>query len=185
MALAFGLAWPARAQGSDVTMPATHVEARGGAANSFALQGGWWNWELELKSRLGLYVALGAPVPVAVFNNAATSANWTVPFGLRIGYQHEMWPRLKLRGAMHVAGTYSSENPCGCRDQRETRSFFFAEVGLRYEGPSGFVAGIDVPLVAFDDAHELVQGHSEGVELFPPPVSFVFSQVYAGYAWRW
>jgi hypothetical protein len=185
LTLALGLSGPARAQDGNGTVAAAHAETRGGATNSFALQGGWWNWEVELKSRLGLYAALGAPVPVAVFNNAATNANWTVPFGLRIGYQHDMWPRLKLRGAVHVAGTYSSEDICGSCDQRQTRSLVFVEAGVRYEGPSGFVAGIDVPLIAFDDAHELVRGHTEGVEVFPPPLSFAFTQLYLGYAWRW
>jgi hypothetical protein len=185
LVIAAGVAGPVQAQDDSVSTPTANVDSHGGAVSSLAVQGGWWNFEVELKTRQGLYVALGAPIPVAAFNDWATHANWTVPFGVRIGYQHETWPRLKLRGALHVAGTYSSESICDCSDERQTRSFLLLEAGLRYEGPSGFVAGIDVPLVAFDDAHELVRGRTSGVETFPPPLSFAFSQLYVGYAWRW
>jgi hypothetical protein len=46
-----------------------------------------------------------------------------------------------------------------------------SEIGGRYEAPSGFVAGLDVPIFGL--------GNSGG-DLYPPPVSFVFSQVYLG-----
>lgn len=105
-----------------------------------------------------------------------------MPFGARIGYELEASPVWKLRGALHVAGR-NDRASCGC-SPRQTHTFGFVELGARYESPSGFVAGLDLPLFAFDQAHDVVRGRTAGVELFPPPISFAFAQLYLGHAWR-
>lgn len=99
-----------------------------------------------------------------------------VPYAGRVGYQHETGTALKLRAALHLAGTYGRENPCGDCGQLVLRAFAFAEVGLRYEAAGGFVAGLDVPVFGVAKA---------GRAVFPPPVSFAFAQAYLGYSWRW
>jgi hypothetical protein len=111
-----------------------------------------------------------------------SSSELAIPFGARVGGQLELNPQWKLRGAFHVAGL-NRRTDCLCAE-RETQSFGFVEVGARYEHPSGFVAGLDVPMFAFDQVHDLVRGRTEGIELFPFPKSLAFSQIYGGYAWR-
>jgi hypothetical protein len=88
----------------------------------------------------------------------------------------------ELTSVARVAGTYGEDSSCGCQ-QRVTRTFGFLEFGIRYEAPSGFVAGLDLPLLAFDQAHDLARGRTEGIEVFPPPLSLAFSQMYLGYSW--
>jgi hypothetical protein len=61
------------------------------------------------------------------------------------------------------------------------RSYQLVEVGLRYEGPSGWVAGIDVPVLALKNGHELYRGNFARLRSYPGPL---FTQVYFGYAWR-
>ena len=150
------------------------------AASAVSLQGGWWSVEGEWKTPSGIYGAIGLPWMGFLLSSGP---GWTVPFGTRVGYQYAASPRWKLRGSARFAGTYGEESGCGC-GQRVARTFGFVEFGLRYEAPSGFVAGLDLPLLAFDQAHDLARGRPEGVEVFPPPLSFAFSQLYLGYSWR-
>jgi hypothetical protein len=149
-------------------------------AAAVSLTGGWWSVEGEWKSSSGIYGAVGVPWMGLLLERGA---KWTVPFGARVGYQFEACPSWKLRGAARVAGTFGENSACGCQ-QTETRTFGFLEFGLRYEAPSGFVAGLDLPLFAFDQAHDLARGRTEGVEVFPPPLSLAFSQAYVGYSWN-
>jgi hypothetical protein len=153
--------------------------ARAEAANSLSLQGGWWSVEGEIKLRFGVYAALGVPYPLFFLS---PSARWVVPLSVRVGYQYEASPRWKLRAAAHLAGAASSEDPCGDCYQTVVRAYQFVEVGLRYEGPSGFVAGLDVPIVAFKNGHEIYRGNFDRLRSYPGPA---FTQVYAGYAWRY
>jgi hypothetical protein len=64
---------------------------------------------------------------------------------------------------------------CGCASDGDvtTRSFLFAEAGIRYEAPSGFVAGADLPVFGMRLPHHA----------FPPPQSLAFTQMYVGYSW--
>jgi hypothetical protein len=144
------------------------------ATSALAVQGGWWSVEAEWRGRAGAFAALGVPWMGAAL--AAGSAKWLIPYSGRVGYQHETWARWKLRGSAHVAGTYGRESPCGDCGEIVSRVFAFAEVGVRYEGPSGFVAGIDLPVFALGKS---------GRDVYPPPLSLVFSQAYAGFSWRY
>jgi hypothetical protein len=149
------------------------------SASAVSLQGGWWSVEGEWKARSGIYAAVGVPWMGALLSSGG---GWTVPLGARVGYQYEASPAWKLRGSARVAGTYGADSSCGCQ-HRVTRTFGFLEFGIRYEAPSGFVAGLDLPLLAFDQAHDLARGRTEGIEVFPPPLSLAFSQMYLGYSW--
>ena len=141
--------------------------------SALALQGGWWSMEAEWRTKIGVFGAIGVPwVAIPLVSHA----KWFIPYGARIGYQHDVSRAFKLRGAFHAAGTYGRENPCGDCGEIVSRFFAFAEIGGRYEAPSGFVAGLEVPIFGL--------GHGGG-DLYPPPVSFAFSQVYVGWSWRW
>ena len=147
-------------------------------SSALSLQGGWWSAEGEWKTPSGVYAAVGVP-----WMGLVLSQGWTVPFAARVGYQYDLSPAWGLRGSARFAGTSGEESSCGCQ-QRVTRTFGFVEVGVRYQARSGFVAGLDLPLLGFDQAHDVARGRTEGVELFPPPLSFAFSQVYVGYSWK-
>jgi hypothetical protein len=150
------------------------------AASAVSVQGGWWSVEGEWKAPNGIHGAIGLPWMGFLLESGS---RWTVPFSARAGYQYEASAVWKLRGSVRVAGTYGENSSCGC-GRRETRTFGFLEFGIRYEAPSGFVAGLDLPLFAFDQAHDLARGRTEGIEVFPPPLSLAFSQVYVGYSWK-
>jgi hypothetical protein len=156
------------------------ARAADGAASAVSVQGGWWSVEGEWKAPNGIYGAVGLPW-MGFF--LPSGDGWTIPFSARVGYQYEASAVWKLRGSARVGGTYGENTSCGCQ-QLETRTFGFVEFGIRYEAPSGFIAGLDLPLFAFDQAHDLVRGRTEGIETFPPPVSLAFSQVYVGYSWK-
>jgi hypothetical protein len=141
--------------------------------SALTLQGGWWSVEAEWRTRTGMFGAIGVPwvaIPLT------SHARWLIPYAARIGYQHDVSRTFKLRGAIHVAGTYGRENPCGDCGEIVSRIFAFAEVGGRYEAPSGFVAGVDLPIFGLG---------SSGGDLYPPPISLAFSQAYVGWSWRW
>jgi hypothetical protein len=158
---------------------ASFAQAREVTASAMSVQGGWWSVEGEWRGASGIYGAVGLPWMGFLLESGS---GWVVPFGARLGYQYEASPAWKLRGAVRVAGTHGEGSKCGCQ-HRSTRTFGFFELGLRYEGPSGFVAGLDAPLVAVDQAHDLARGRTEGVEVFPLPLSLAFSQLYIGYSW--
>ena len=140
--------------------------------SALAIQGGWWSVEAEWKAKIGVFGAVGVPwVAIALTSHA----NWLIPYAARIGYQRDVSRVFRLRGTVHVAGTYGRENPCGDCGEIVSRSFGFVEIGGRYEGPSGFVAGVDLPIFALGKS---------GRNIYPP-LSFAFSQVYVGFSWRW
>jgi hypothetical protein len=145
-----------------------------GRGSAFAVQGGWWSVEAEWRARVGVYAAAGVPwvmVPLAVMGDAT----WVVPVAGRIGYDFALSPRWSLRASGHAAMMIANEkSKCGCADEDPSRrTFVFAEIGIRYQSPSGFVAGADLPLVGLRTPH-----HG-----FPPPLSLAFSQVYIGHSW--
>jgi hypothetical protein len=138
--------------------------------SALAIQGGWWSVEAEWRTRIGIFGAIGVPwvaIPLT------SHAKWLIPYAARLGYQHDVSRTFKLRGAVHVAGTYGRENPCGGCGEIVSRVFVFAEVGGRYEATSGFVAGVDLPIFGL--------GSSSG-DPFPPPISLAFSQAYVGWS---
>jgi hypothetical protein len=143
--------------------PAPFVQA-------FTLQGGWWSLEAEARSRWGVYLSLGVPW-VAAPLSLLSGATWVVPVGGRLGYDLSLGPRWSVRASVHAAVSVSNEVSCGCESNVETRVFGFAELGARYELPSGLVLGADLPVVGIRFPH-----HG-----FPPPESLAFSQVYVGY----
>jgi hypothetical protein len=141
--------------------------------SALTIQCGWWSVEAEWKAKSGVFAAVGVPwVAVAL----TPSAKWLIPYGARIGYQRGVSRVFRVRGAAHVAGTYGRENPCGDCGEIVSRTFGFVEIGGRYEAPSGFVAGVDVPIFALGKNVR---------DIYPPPLSFAFSQVYVGFSWRW
>jgi hypothetical protein len=158
---------------------ATAASSSGGAArpgSAISLQGGWWSLEAELRARFGLYGAVGIPwvaVPLAMLNGAT----WAAPLGARVGYQYSLSARWSLRASAHAAFMLANENgaKCGCESDGELtrRTFFFAEAGIRYDSPSGFVAGADLPIYGLR-----LSNHP-----FPPPESLAFAQAYIGYSW--
>jgi hypothetical protein len=139
-----------------------------------SLQGGWWAFEAEWKARPGFYVSVGIPwatVPMAVLNGAT----WVIPAGARVGYQYDLSTRWSLRSSAQAAFSVANEtSKCGCESPAATaRTFVFADLGLRYDSPRGFVAGVDVPVVGIRLPHHW----------FAPPEALAFSQVYVGYSW--
>jgi hypothetical protein len=142
-------------------------------AAAVAVQAGWWSLDGEWRGRSGVFAGAGVPWVAAAIT---TNAQWMVPYAARAGYQHDLSPRWKLRGAAHLAGTYGRENPCGDCGHIVTRTFAFLELGLRYEARSGFVAGLDLPLFGV--------GKTGRADIYPPPLSFAFAQGYLGYSWR-
>jgi hypothetical protein len=155
----------------------TVAQADAPNTSALSLQGGWWSAEGEWKTSSGIYAAVGVP-----WVGLWLMPGRTVPFAARVGYQYDLSSAWALRGSARLAGT-SGEASCGCQ-RRVIQTFGFVELGIRYQAPSGFVAGLDLPLLGFDQAHDLARGRTEGVELFPPPLSLAFSQAYVGYAWK-
>jgi hypothetical protein len=171
---------PPAAVPSSAPEPQAVASASGGAdvgrGSAISLQGGWWSLEAEWRSRIGVYVAAGIPwvaLPLAFLSKAT----WAAPVGARVGYQYRLSERWSLRGSAHAAFMIDDENiaKCGCESDGGTtqRTFLFAEVGVHYQAPSGFVAGADLP----------VYGVRLANHPFPPPESLAFSQVYIGYSW--
>jgi hypothetical protein len=167
-----------------VTLVALAPGPAAGAANeaaesSLSVQAGWWSLESEWKGRRGLYAAVGIPW---VLVPTAEGSGLPLPFAARVGYQLDSDAPWKVRVALHVAGL-SQAASCAC-GERESHSFAFAELGLRYEGPSGLVAGLDLPLAAVYRARTPGEGLGQRPQFFPAPISFVFAQLYLGHAWR-
>ena len=150
--------------------------------SEISVQGGWWNADVEWKSPIGIYSSVG--VPWGAWLITFGSIKWLVPFSMRLGYQYEYLHNWYFLSSLHFAGTYGRENIMLDSNEIVTRSYQFIEIGTRYENPSGMILGLDVPLFGFDDAHELFQGKTEGIEIFPPPISFAFTQIYIGYSWQ-
>jgi hypothetical protein len=148
-----------------------------GRGSAISLQGGWWSLEAEWRARSGLYAAVGVPwvaLPIAMLNGAT----WVAPLGARVGYQYSLSARWSLRGSAHAAFVLDDEDSnakCGCASDGALtqRTFVFAEAGIRYQAPSGFVAGADLP----------VYGLRLSNHPFPPPESLAFAQAYIGYSW--
>jgi len=154
-----------------VTQAASPAPAR---AAAFAVQGGWWSVEAEWRTRFGVYAAAGIPwvmVPLAIMDHAT----WVVPVTGRLGYDLGLSPRWSLRANAHAATMVANETgKCGCADLDPVwRTFLFAEVGVRYQSPSGFIAGVDLPVFAFSVPHQA----------FAPPISLAFTQLYLGHSW--
>lgn len=151
------------------------------AIGALSAQLGWWNAELELLTQPGIYFALGGPWVGAVLG--VTEDRLIIPFGARIGYQHELSSRWKLRAAAHFVGLYGSAGVCyDCSsDANGTDSWQLFELGARYESGSGLVYGIDVPLLVVNDVLGLDNAANE--PFFAPPTSLAFLQLYVGYSW--
>lgn len=141
---------------------------------ALSLQGGWWTVEAEWRTRVGLYAAVGVPwplVPLSVMNGAT----WVAPLSARVGYDFAISPRWSLRASGLAASSVANETgKCGCNHgQVEWRTFLFAGLGVRYQSPGGLVVGAEIPLVGGSALHQV----------FPPPMSLAFSQLYLGHTW--
>lgn len=141
---------------------------------ALSLQGGWWTLEAEWRTRVGLYAAVGVPwplVPLSVMNGAT----WVAPLSARVGYDLALSPRWSLRASGLAATSAANETgKCGCtHGQVEWRTFLFAGVGVRYQSPGGLVLGAELPLIGGSALHQV----------FPPPMSLAFSQLYVGHSW--
>ena len=167
------------------SFPAFGEEVSSDRDHSISLQAGWWNVEAEYCADFGLFVNVGVPWFAMVIDGTASGTDWAMGVEGKIGYQFSLTESWKLRAGFRTAFSFWHGCPCmDGTDETHTKSFGFLEAGVRYEHPSGLVVGIDGPLYAFDDLHELLGGNSSVVEHFPPGVSFAFSQVYCGYSWR-
>lgn len=142
---------------------------------ALALQLGWWNLELDVRTRAGIFVDVGVPWAGFVLGASTTGTDWVVPVGAKLGYEYRASAHLGLRAGLRGAYMVSSEDPCGICSHLEHRLYALAEVGVRYELSSGLILGLDVPLFA---AADLV----DSPEALPPPGSLGFSAVYLG--WR-
>jgi hypothetical protein len=169
---------PARASTDSQAPPDETLTEGPGQASAgrpaVALQAGWWSAEAEWRTHLGLYGAVGVPwvmVPLSILNHAT----WVVPLAGRLGFDLPLSPRWSVRASGHAAITVANERgKCGCADDGPIwRTFLFAEVGVRYQRPSGVVFGADLPLFGMRTPHHW----------FPPPVSLAFTQAYIGYSW--
>ncbi len=164
-----------------VSMP----DARADQAHEFSIQGGWWNFEAEYLADFGLFVDAGVPWFAMVMDGDQTGSDWSMAVEGKVGYQFSVSDSWRLRAGFRTAFSFWHGCPCSSgAEETHTKSFAFLEVGVRYEHSSGIFVGVDLPLYAFDDFHELLSGNSSGVEHFPPGVSFLFSQLYCGYGWK-
>lgn len=141
---------------------------------ALSLQGGWWTVEAEGRTRVGIYAAVGVPWPLVALS-VMNGATWVVPLSARVGYDLALSPRWSLRASGLAATTVANETgKCGCNHgQAEWRTFLFAGLGVRYQSPSGLVLGAELPLVGASALHQV----------FPPPMSLAFSQLYIGRSW--
>jgi len=161
------------------------TDVRADTAHSVSVQGGWWNVEAEYCVDFGLFVDLGVPWFTMVIEGTTGGIDWSMGVEGKIGYQYSITDAWKLRAGFRSAFSFARGCPCiNGVDETHTKSFGLLEVGLRYEHSSGLVIGVDLPVYVFDDLHELLDGKSSGVEHFPPGPSFLFSQIYCGYAWK-
>jgi hypothetical protein len=141
---------------------------------------GWWNAELEFLSNVGLYVAAGGPWVMALLGPLDDRIN--IPFGARVGYQFDASEEWKLRAAAHFVGWRELQDcSLACSDYTVTWQLF--EVGARHQSESGFLYGIDVPLLAIEDILRLDERAATDRHVLAPPLSIVLTQVYVGYAW--
>jgi hypothetical protein len=150
------------------------------ASPALSVQGGWWNLEADLQTRSGLFVDAGVPLAGVFLAKTTSGTSWFVPLELKLGYQLPLTRSLHLRLGARAAMMWSGEDPCGTGcDRTMFRSFDNLEVGLRYESLSGFVAGVELPVLT-------VRAYKESTwsaEVWPPGPSFAFSQLYLGYRW--
>ena len=155
------------------------ASARGGASDekpqsALAIQGGWWSVEAEWKTKIGVFAAVGVPWAAIPLTSHAI---WLIPYGARIGYQRDISRLFKLRGAAHVAGTYSREDPCGdcARDRLARLRLHRGRRPIR--GSLGFRSG--------GRCARLCARQKAAASVVSPPISFAFSQAYVGFSWRW
>lgn len=140
-----------------------------------AVQAGWWSIEGEVRSSIGLFADVGVPWVGFVLGATTSGTEWVVPLEAKVGFEHPVARQVGLRAGVRGALNLSSEDPCGTGcTQTERRAYLLAEIGVRWEHPSGFVVGLDVPLYVTEPDFS---------EDWPPPAALAFSQGYVG--WRW
>lgn len=143
----------------------------------FSVQGGWWSLEADLQTRSGLFIDAGVPLAGIFLAETTGGTSWFVPLEFKLGYQHALSERFRLRLGARSAFMASGEDPCGtgCHETA-FRSFNNLEVGFRYETPTGFVAGVELPVFT-------LQFKERSVEPWWPGPSLAFSELYVGYRW--
>ena len=157
---------------------ATAVSA--GDSHSLGIQGGWWVLELEYRTSFGIFIDVGVP-----WNTIAIDeVDELRPFETKLGYQFGLDKYLRMRAGVRFAWfgkgdhffkdvTCTEDAPdCG---KVEVNLVSF-EVGLRLEFPSGFTAGLEIPL--------LVGYHFDSNDPSYLPAQVLFSQIYIGYEYR-
>ena len=155
-----------------------HAEPSFGYASA---QMGWWNAEIEFLSRVGIYVAVGAPW-VKALDGVTDDGRTYIPFGGRLGYQLDVSNEWGVRASAHLVGWRDLDQDCGyCADYTDTWQLF--ELGARHRSASGFLYGVDVPLIAIENILGLDDGDPRNEEVWFPPHSFGLTQVYVGYSW--
>jgi hypothetical protein len=152
--------------------------------HSFHLHSGWWNIEAEYQAPFGLFFDVGIPWAAFIFDGLTSGVDWVMAVGGKLGYEYDLNRNWSIRAGFRTAFSFAhgSFGVMG-EEETQTKAFGFVEGGVRYQFPSGFFFGLDIPLFAFDDLHELFQGKTSSIESFYPPFSFAFSQCYMGYSW--
>jgi hypothetical protein len=150
---------------------------------TLAAQMGWWNAEIELLAGDHFFAAVGGPWAATLLG--LSEDRLILPFGARVGYQLDLSRSWKLRAGTHLVGLYGAGAQCLDCASREygTESWQLFELGVRHDSHEGLVYGVDVPFFAINDVLGLNNDTGFRDTFYAPPISFVFVQIYAGYAW--
>jgi hypothetical protein len=151
--------------------------------HDLSLQGGWWNVEADYVAPFGGFVSAGVPWAAWLTDSLTGGTAWNAALEAKVGYQGKVLRDLHLRGGFRMALAVWQGTQCldSC-PETETRFFGFAEVGLRYQHPGGFVVGVDIPVWGIKHSDD--SDSRAAVRSMPTWVAVLFSQVYVGYRWR-
>ncbi|MBW1811700.1 MAG: hypothetical protein JRJ87_26160 [Deltaproteobacteria bacterium] len=145
--------------------------------HSLGVQGGWFNVEADYVTPFGLFADLGIPwfILALAYDD---SSDWFIPIETKLGYQFEISEGVKLRaGARAVFGFCE-----GCGEGPWGTTVLF-ELGIRYEDSSGFLMGLELPVYGLHVIHDSLHDTTDIMHL-TKGISFIYTQMYFGYAWK-
>jgi hypothetical protein len=153
------------------------VTTNAGEHHLLSLQGGWWSVEAEYATPIGLFADFGIPWLILALAYS-DSSDWVIPLEAKLGYQLEVAEGVKLRaGARAVFGFCE-----GCGEAPWGTTVLF-ELGIRYEDSSGFLMGLELPVYGLHVIHDSLHDTTDIMHL-TRGVSFMYTQIYFGYAWK-
>jgi len=168
-----------------ISSPAWAAEP--GPGSSLSVHGGWWDVGGELQTPWGVFAGVGVPWVAYTPLLTYSGHEGTVTADLRLGYATPPSEGLSLRALFMSAWIYQWGDPCDDDCTVHEHKFFnFLSVGLRYQFPCGFLAGVEVPVMAgkFAYSRETEESGWHRPDWFPPPFSAGFTQAYVGYGWQ-